>query len=153
MIILSADASTLGDGFDPPKVLLDLASEQYFGLNDVGTRVWQILTEHGNPNRAVEILLEEYDVDEKTLREDVAYARHVTVDASKTHLDTFSAVAGGDPAACPGTRRYRALVRPIQSPKLKSLPATAPAAHPGHAEFAQDSPTSRRRRPIRNTQP
>jgi hypothetical protein len=53
-------------------VLLDLASEQYFGLNQVGVRVWQILTEHGSPARAVEILLDEYEVDEETLREDVA---------------------------------------------------------------------------------
>lgn len=53
-------------------VLLDLASEQYFGLNQVGVRVWQILTEHGSPTRAVEILLDEYEVDEETLREDVA---------------------------------------------------------------------------------
>ena len=52
-------------------VILDLASENYFGLNEVGTRVWQILVEHGSPERAVSILLEEYEVDEATLREDV----------------------------------------------------------------------------------
>lgn len=53
-------------------VLLDLASEQYFGLNEVGVRVWQILSEHGSPEKAVQILLQEYEVDEATLREDIA---------------------------------------------------------------------------------
>ena len=52
-------------------VLLDLASESYFGLNEVGTRLWQLLIEHGSPEKAVEVLLDEYEVDEKTLREDV----------------------------------------------------------------------------------
>ena len=52
-------------------VLLDLDSANYFGLNEVGTRVWQILVEHGSPEKAVEILLDEYEVDEEILREDI----------------------------------------------------------------------------------
>ena len=52
-------------------VLLDLDSANYFGLNEVGTRVWQILVEHGSPEKAVEILLDEYEVDEEMLREDI----------------------------------------------------------------------------------
>ena len=29
-------------------VLLDLASESYFGLDDVGMRIWQLLQEQGS---------------------------------------------------------------------------------------------------------
>ena len=44
-------------------VLLDLASESYFGLNPVGTRIWFLLREDARLQRAFDILCEEYDVD------------------------------------------------------------------------------------------
>ncbi len=52
-------------------VLLDMDSEQYFGLDDVGARMWQILSEDGDTEKALAILLAEYDTDEKTLRKDL----------------------------------------------------------------------------------
>jgi hypothetical protein len=43
-------------------VLLDLASGTYFGLNDVGTRIWQLL-EAGKPlPHIADALAEEYEV-------------------------------------------------------------------------------------------
>lgn len=53
-------------------VLLNMASEQYFGLDDVGTRVWQLLVEDGDPAKALTQLRQVYDVDEATLRTDLA---------------------------------------------------------------------------------
>jgi len=53
-------------------VLLNMASEQYFGLDDVGTRVWQLLVEDGDPAKALSQLQQVYDVDELTLRIDLA---------------------------------------------------------------------------------
>ena len=53
-------------------VLLDLASEQYFGLDSVGTRIWQLLTDNGDTEYVISQMLQEYDVDEATLRCDVA---------------------------------------------------------------------------------
>jgi hypothetical protein len=52
-------------------VLLDMDSEQYFGLDDVGARMWQILSEDGDPEKALTQLLSEYDTDENTLRQDL----------------------------------------------------------------------------------
>jgi hypothetical protein len=52
-------------------VLLDMDSEQYFGLDDVGARVWQILSEDGDTEKALTLLLTEYETDEKTLRQDL----------------------------------------------------------------------------------
>ena len=52
-------------------VLLDMASEQYFGLDDVGARMWQILSENEETEKAVTLLLAEYDIDETTLRQDL----------------------------------------------------------------------------------
>ena len=54
-------------------VLLDLESEQYFGLDAVGTRVWQLLGEGVGTEAMVETLIEEYDVDRQTLSADVSH--------------------------------------------------------------------------------
>jgi len=51
-------------------VLLDLNNENYFGLNEVGTRIWQLLQEQDNLEKIYEILLDEYEVDAKQLRTD-----------------------------------------------------------------------------------
>ncbi len=52
-------------------VLLDLKGQYYYGLDDVGTRVWQLLEEHETLSRVADLLLDEYDVDEAELRKDL----------------------------------------------------------------------------------
>ncbi len=52
-------------------VILDLKSEQYFSLNEVGTRVWQILREQPLLADVYQTLLDEYDIDEETLGRDL----------------------------------------------------------------------------------
>ena len=52
-------------------VLLDLQSETYFGLDAVGTRVWQ-LVEHDGQMKSIEAaLLAEYDVSAERLQSDL----------------------------------------------------------------------------------
>jgi hypothetical protein len=53
-------------------VLLNLDSGMYFGLDRVGTRIWQLLQEQRPAETVVNILLEEYDVAPDVLRADVA---------------------------------------------------------------------------------
>jgi len=52
-------------------VLLDLVSENYFGLDTVGTRVWQLLNAGSGVADIVETLLREYEVERETLEADV----------------------------------------------------------------------------------
>ena len=52
-------------------VLLNLNSESYFGLDDVGTRMWAALATARTLQGAFEILLAEYDVDPAQLRADL----------------------------------------------------------------------------------
>lgn len=52
-------------------VLLDLRSERYFSLDDVGTQMWRLLAEHGDVATVCVRLLAAYDVDEATLRHDL----------------------------------------------------------------------------------
>ncbi len=44
-------------------VLLNLESGVYFGLDPVGTRIWQLLREHGGLEEVLTRLLEEYEVE------------------------------------------------------------------------------------------
>ena len=53
-------------------VLLNLANESYFGLDEVGTRVWQVLGESQSANDVVARLIDEYDVPREQLSADVA---------------------------------------------------------------------------------
>ncbi|MGV3711099.1 MAG: PqqD family protein [Gemmatimonas sp.] len=53
-------------------VLLNLGPERYHSLDDVGTRMWDLLTVDGDVETMIGTLLDEYDVDETQLRHDVA---------------------------------------------------------------------------------
>jgi hypothetical protein len=52
-------------------VLLDLSSETYFGLDDVGTRIWQLLQEDGHLGNVFSRVLEEFDVEPGRLEADL----------------------------------------------------------------------------------
>lgn len=71
-------------------VLLNLANENYFGLDEVGTRVWQVLGETRNANDVVTRLIEEYDVPTEQLRADV--------ERLITELASAGLVSLGEPA-------------------------------------------------------
>ena len=52
-------------------VLLNLASGQYYSLDEIGTRMWALLTEHGEIEPVIAALLGEYQVTEQQLRSDI----------------------------------------------------------------------------------
>jgi len=52
-------------------VILNLESERYFGLDDVGTRFLSVLTTSESLEAAYETLSSEYDVDPQVLRQDL----------------------------------------------------------------------------------
>ena len=52
-------------------VLLDLDSENYFGLDEVGTRIWQLLQETGQLQVVYDTLLAEYAVAPAQLLQDL----------------------------------------------------------------------------------
>ena len=52
-------------------VLLNLATGIYFGLDPVGTRVWQLIGEQGSTEKIAEAMLAEYEVDDRRLRQDL----------------------------------------------------------------------------------
>ena len=52
-------------------VIVSLVTGKYYGLDEVGTRAWALLAEHGRVEPAYQALLAEYDVDEAQLRRDL----------------------------------------------------------------------------------
>jgi len=56
---------------DGESVLLNLNTESYLGLDDVGTRMWTLLTTEPSIQAAYVKLLAEYDVTPDALRHDV----------------------------------------------------------------------------------
>lgn len=56
---------------DGEAVLLNVTSGYYFGLDPVGSRIWNALTASESMEKALDGLLAEYQVDAESLRRDV----------------------------------------------------------------------------------
>ena len=56
---------------DDEMVLLDMESENYFGLDEVGTSIWNAMQENETLNEVFAVLLEQYDVGEEMLKNDL----------------------------------------------------------------------------------
>jgi hypothetical protein len=57
---------------DGETVMFSADQGSYFGLDEVGTRVWELLEEPRSIDDVCATLLEEYDVEADTCRRDVA---------------------------------------------------------------------------------
>ena len=53
---------------DRESVLLNLETERYFGLDEMGTRMWQVVTAAPNVETALQQLQDEYDTTPETLQ-------------------------------------------------------------------------------------
>jgi len=67
----AAPAHVLVRFLDQESVLLNLQTEQYFGLDETGTRMWRLVTTSPNIDAAYQELLTEYDVQPDLLRENL----------------------------------------------------------------------------------
>ena len=56
---------------DGEAVILNLDSGLYFGLDQVGTRIWQLVQEHGSLQKVFETMCDEFDVGSDTLERDL----------------------------------------------------------------------------------
>lgn len=68
---ITVPESVLFRDLDGEAVLLETGSGRYYGLNEVGTRMWNLIQLHGETEAACRALLAEYDVPEDRLREDL----------------------------------------------------------------------------------
>ena len=56
---------------DGEKVMMNLDKGEYFMMNEVGSRIWQIISEPINVRRIIDTLRSEYEVDEETCKDTV----------------------------------------------------------------------------------
>jgi hypothetical protein len=52
-------------------VVLNLETGIYFGLNEVGTRIWSLIQQHGSLQKVFAVIKDEYDVPSETLENDL----------------------------------------------------------------------------------
>lgn len=69
---ITVPESVLFRDLDGEAVLLETVTGRYYGLDEVGTRMWSLLQLHGDSEAAYRVLCAEYDVPEARLREDLA---------------------------------------------------------------------------------
>ena len=70
---ISVPADVLVQELEGESVLLNLKSERYFGLDEVGTRMWAVLSKSESIQQAYDALLAEYDVEPDVLRRDLLH--------------------------------------------------------------------------------
>lgn len=75
---------------DGEAIILNLASGVYFGLDEVGTRVWLLLAESSSIRRAIEMMRDQYDVDPAVLERDVLELVSQLTDKGLVRLDRQS---------------------------------------------------------------
>jgi hypothetical protein len=68
---ISVPSHVLVRVFENESVILNLNTESYHGLDDVGTRMWTALTHSASIQGAFESLLSEYDAEPAQLRQDL----------------------------------------------------------------------------------
>jgi Coenzyme PQQ synthesis protein D (PqqD). len=73
---------------DQESVLLNLETEKYFGLDAVGTRMWQLVTAAPSVAAALAQIVEEYDAPPETLRTDLTNLLQHLLDNGLIELQT-----------------------------------------------------------------
>ena len=68
--ILARNPEIIANEIDDEIVMMSIEEGSYFGLNSIGSIIWQELEEAKSVESIISILLERFDVEEKTCREE-----------------------------------------------------------------------------------
>ncbi len=68
---ISLSDTVFAQEVDGEMVLLDMNSENYFGLDEVGCSIWQAMQDKENLGEIYESMLAEYDVEPERLESDL----------------------------------------------------------------------------------
>jgi hypothetical protein len=69
--VISASPDVLSGEFDAETVMLDLRGGVYYGLQDAGTRIWQMLASPTTVAAVRDAILAEYDVEPRRCEVDL----------------------------------------------------------------------------------
>ena len=85
--ILSRSDEVMFQSVGDEAVLLDLASEQYFGLNPVGARIWDLLDGSATLAQVHATLCSEYDSDADRIGDDLLALARLMIEAGLARQD------------------------------------------------------------------
>ena len=69
--IISPMPEQISSELNGEAVILDLSSGVYYGLNEVGARIWQIIQEPCSLEKIQNVLIEEYDVEPDLCKQEI----------------------------------------------------------------------------------
>ena len=72
-------------------VILDLKSGVYYGLNDVGTRIWNLIQEPKTLSKIRDLILEEYEVEPECCEQELLALLHELLDAGLIEVSNETA--------------------------------------------------------------
>ncbi len=85
--IVVVSPETVFQEVEGESVLLNLAQARYYGLDEVGTRIWQLLQEHGSARAVFDRMLQEFAVEPERLEADL---EHLLRDLQNNGLVTMA---------------------------------------------------------------
>lgn len=78
--VISRNEDILVTDLDGEMCMLNISKGKYYGLNTVGTRIWQLIEKPISIEKIVSTLMSEYTVDFNTCREQVIHFLEELVD-------------------------------------------------------------------------
>lgn len=68
---VSQSAGLVAADMDGQKVMLNIDKGKYYGLDDIGSRIWELIEKPRTVRELVAVLLQEYDVEDEICQRDV----------------------------------------------------------------------------------
>jgi hypothetical protein len=69
--IISKIGDIVASDIDDEKVMMSVEKGQYYGLDPIGSRVWELIEEPVKVSELINTLFQKYDVDRETCERDV----------------------------------------------------------------------------------
>lgn len=84
--VLHRDPNMLFSKMDQEVVMLSISNSEYYGLDEIGSRIWEILEKPVRVDQLIDRLLEEYEVSRTQCENDVFPLLNELYDKKLIHL-------------------------------------------------------------------
>ena len=74
---------------DDEVVMMSMQQGEYYGLDSIGSRIWELFAKPNSVENIIETLMQEYDVDRKTCEKDVQEFIQKLVDKGLLKIATW----------------------------------------------------------------
>lgn len=74
--IISRSQAQVSAEVDGETMMMSVEQGKYYGLDEIGTRIWNLIENPQPVSSVLETLLKEFDIDEKTCKQDLLELLH-----------------------------------------------------------------------------